>query len=390
MIPAWSLLAVALLVGNGSGPLALPLVIASAALAVREFPAGKINYWLIAIFVVGLARAPGLYASSRIPIELAQLLVLICLLRKHLPLAILSHLIAGALLIHFSPAPAIDVFHLQQEGSAALLAGHNPYAAHFTNPYSEAERLAFLGNSAPYLDHYPYPPLSLLLTTLSYAIAGDVRWVMLLAQAAIAFLLFRLARRSNDGVAIAGLSLLHPRGLFVIEQAWTEPLLGAAFLLLMMLLPQKKRAADAAFGGFLALKQYSVILLPLLAKRLRWWIGLGIALAVTLPFVLWNPRAFADDVVLFQMRQPFRMDALSLLPAIAWLTGWRAPSWIAFIAAAIAFAAFRKKSAPQAAALISFAFLLFAKQAVCNFYYFVGILLLTAMATSSGSEQRSP
>jgi len=49
------------------------------------------------------------------------------------------YLVAGALLIKSSPAPAIDVFTLEQRGAAELIAGQNPYAIDYPNPYDATD-----------------------------------------------------------------------------------------------------------------------------------------------------------------------------------------------------------------------------------------------------------
>jgi hypothetical protein len=110
-------------------------------------------------------------------------------------------------------------------------------------------------------------------------------------------------------------------------------------------------------------------------------------MATALPFFLWSPRDFVDDVVLFHLRQPFRADALSIPAAIAKATGWRAPDVVALAAAGAATALTWRRVAttslatvPLAAAALYMAFFLFAKQAFCNYYYFVGALVLGGAA----------
>jgi hypothetical protein len=97
------------------------------------------------------------------------------------------------------------------------------------------------------------------------------------------------------------------------------------------------------------------------------------------------------------------MDALSLPPVVAWLTGVRLPGVVALVAAAIStiwvLPRLRSDAARRArdggersrhavhlvAVGASFAYLAFfitAKQAFCNYYYYVGVLLLAAAATA--------
>jgi hypothetical protein len=83
------------------------------------------------------------------------------------------------------------------------------------------------------------------------------------------------------------------------------------------------------------------------------------------------------------------MDALSIPAYVAKLTGWRAPGAVALAGAAgaIGIAWSRLRRGPElgmwllAAAIVYMGFFLFAKQAFCNYYYFVGVLILGAAAT---------
>jgi hypothetical protein len=325
------------------------------------------------------------------------------------------YMLAGTLVLFLSPTPRIDVFVVQQEGAADLLAGRNPYAASFTNPYGVTEAARFFGKEPGALTHYPYAPLSAYATTVAYAVGHDVRWALLAAQAGAAWLLWRISRRAGNrsyAFGVLGLFLLHPRGTFVLEQAWTEPLVACAAALVVSLEqpmcgrePSGERGSGwisraLAIGVVLASKQYAVLVLPLFARGLR---PLRTALAavalaglLTVPLFLWGARDFVDDVLLYQIQQPFRPDALSLPGAVAWLTGWRAPSGLSplFAGLALVWVLRRMKGAPRnalrdaapawGAAVVFFAFFLTAKQAFCNYYYFVGALLLTAAAASPG------
>jgi hypothetical protein len=101
-----------------------------------------------------------------------------------------------------------------------------------------------------------------------------------------------------------------------------------------------------------------------------------LAAAITIPFALWNVKAFVHDVVWFQIAQPFREDALSYLP---WIFGERRYSlgWLCFLAAvpAAAFGVWRGSRSPSgfaaATALTLFVFFALGKQAFCNYYYLV-------------------
>jgi hypothetical protein len=162
-----------------------------------------------------------------------------------------------------------------------------------------------------------------------------------------------------------------------------------------------RKGTPFALGFFLATKQY-LLFIPALtvlleAKPLRWrpWLkGLGLALAVaavvTVPFALWNLGAFLNDVVLLQLKQPLRMDALSY---VAWAArqGVLMPQGIAFLlaAGATALAIWRCPRTPSGFALgvtlVFLTFFAFNKQAFCNYYYFVLGALACALAVRGGT-----
>lgn len=429
---AYSLLGLALLVGNGtlSG---LPFALGSAALVVHAWVRGSrmvpwILPWLVALSaVLVLTRAPaagGLWLwFAPLTILQAALAIAACVRpqgagRAMLALALALYAVAGALLITRTPPPRIDVLKFQQDGAVALESGRNPYAITFPNPYTREETQRFYGDERTELRQYPYPPLSLFVTTLGHRIGGDVRWTLLAAQLGIALLLFELCigagHTASVALAIATLHLLHPRGLFVLEQAWTDALLAGAFLVVVLLIQQARSSwLGLALGLYIATKQYSVVALPVLFRDGRlpakaWFEALALAGAITLPLFVWSPTDFVDDVVLCQLRQPFRADALSLPAFVAWAAGWRAPGALALIgaAAAIAFtwsrsgSDSRPSSLPLCAAIVFLSLFLCAKQAFCNYYYFAGVLILgaaallepadAALGTSSARRRDSP
>ncbi|MFI5297545.1 MAG: hypothetical protein ACHREM_05550 [Polyangiales bacterium] len=321
-----------------------------------------------------------------------------------LALLLALYAVTALLLMRASPNPHIDVFLFQDRGAHALLEGRDPYTVVFENIYGARDSHDFYGKAEVVPSSYPYPPLSLFLSTIAVAIGRDPRLAYLACQLGAAALLFHLGRRrwsSAVGLGFAGLLLIHPRGLFVLEQAWTEPLIAFALIALVALLDGSRWVLGAiALALLFAAKQYSLLIAPLLlAPRLldearAWprarWLVLGAvgAAVLTVPFMLWHPADALADVVMFQVKQPFREDALALPAAIAVLTGWHAPSVIAPLAAIATLAWVWRRlpegagALPTGAAVVYFAFFLTAKQAFCNYYYFVGALLLAAAVTS--------
>jgi hypothetical protein len=308
-----------------------------------------------------------------------------------------TYAIAGAVVIASMTWPRIDVYRLQQGGAQTLEHGLDPYAVTYPNPYTREETLAFFGDARTELREYPYPPLSLVATTVSHLVSGDVRWILLPVQIGIAMILFALARGAGHDRAVAlGIGALHLqalRGLHVLEYAWNDSLVALAFVAVVLLVQRRAPGLGVVLGCFLAAKQYSVLAIPLLARRefipaRTWIVSLGVALGISLPFFLWAPGGFVEDLILFQLRQPFRIDALSVPAYVAKVSGWKAPGAVALAAAAAGLALtwprVRKAASLEtmslAAAILYMMFFLFAKQSFCNYYYFVGVLILCSAA----------
>jgi hypothetical protein len=320
------------------------------------------------------------------------------------PLLIALFLAMGTWVIRHAPRPHIDVFIFQQDSIAALLSGQNPYRLTFPNIYGEDLKYYGPGLSSGGRLHfgYPYLPLSLFLALPGALLGGDVRYAQLMALAVAGGAMAHL-RPGRTGFLAAALLLFSPRTFFVIEQAWTEPFVLALLALVLLAALRWRRALAVALGLFLASKQYLVLavpLLPLLWRDLRarpgltttLAVALAVAAAVTLPLALWDLPAFWHSVAL-QFQQPFREDALSFLAAVAYVTGLRPPSLIAFFAAA-AGTVLAWRSVPRGAAgfamavsLVFFGFFAFNKQAFCNYYFFVlGSLCLSVAAWAPAAD----
>ena len=193
---------------------------------------------------------------------------------------------------------------------------------------------------------FPYPPLSLFLAIPGH-LFGDHRYSQLVAMTASGALM-AFARPGRLGALAAALFLFTPRGLFVLEQSWTEPFL--VFLLSATVFAACRREACVPylFGLFVVVKQYLVFVVPLawlIVRRPlpdrkdlgRWALkALAIGAAVSLPLALWNISAFTRDVVTLQIHQPFRLDALSYMANAVREGGSPWPASFAFIAAVLA------------------------------------------------------
>ena len=320
-------------------------------------------------------------------------------------LALLAvHFAIGLWLIHTSPNPFIDVYVFQRDGINELFAGRNPYAMTYPDIYGGStyygEGLSVNGR----LNFgFPYPPLSLFLAIPGH-LFGDHRYSLLAATTASGALM-AYARPGPLGALAAALFLFTPRGLFVLEQSWTEPFLVLLLSATVFAACRRETWVPYLFGLFVVVKQYLIFVVPLawlLVRRPlpdkkelgRWMLkALAIGAAVSLPLALWNPSAFITDVVTLQVYQPFRPDALTYSANAVREGGSPWPTSFAFIAAVIAvgLVLLRAPRTPAgfagAIALTYFGFFAFNKQAFCNYYYFVLGALCCAVAALDGNEK---
>jgi hypothetical protein len=109
--------------------------------------------------------------------------------------------------------------------------------------------------------------------------------------------------------------------------------------------------------------------------------------AATLPFALWHPNAFLNNVIWLQTREPFRPDSLSYLSWAA-REGWGQGSFWWAVGAACVAIVIGLVATPNTAAgfaasvsLYSLAMFAFGSKAFCNYYFFViGALCCTVAA----------
>ncbi len=346
--------------------------------------APRTPFLVMSIAAVGVVATYGFEAFGvRVPARLAR--------ARPLVLVLLAFGL-GLWMLRASPAPAIDVWTVHQQGADAILHGRQVYApGAIATPDTHSH--------AREIDTYAYPPLNLLLTAPAYALTGDTRWAQLVAILAGAVLLRATALRSGARAPVPDLLmaclLFHPRGLFVLEQAWGEPLalpLLGGFALAVA--AGRFRTAAVLLGLLCALKQHFVLYLPALALLpgigvAGVAVALGTALATYLPFVLSAPVGLWNAVVVHHLQNPFRADSLSLTARL-WSAGVLLPSWLGFAASVASLGALAwapRKLGPLllASSLTFLVFYLLGRQAFCNYYYLLGATWLFAAGSLAES-----
>lgn len=288
-----------------------------------------------------------------------------------------AFLVASFWVLAASPEPLIDVWHLNQEASHRLLHGQNPYELRIPHAVPE--------ETPPWIDdHYPYPPIVILLQAPAYLVTGDTRAAHPLAILGFAAALVALARRSGvpdaGADALAAMALLSPRVFFIIEQGWTEPLTaGLLGLACWALAGRRWWTATILLGLALSSKQYVAIGFPILALA-SWYgwrralVSAGVAAAVALPFFLWHAERFLWGTILKHLEGDPRHDANSVT-AVFIREGTPPPTWIGpvlWVLLGLGLAWWRRKdlAAPWLALGAGLGGLfLFGGQAFANYYW---------------------
>jgi hypothetical protein len=296
-----------------------------------------------------------------------------------------------------SPSPIIDVFVQFQESAQHLLAGLNPYTVPFSDVYRGTRDYGY------HTFGYAYLPANILPQAVSYWLTGDIRYGCIAAEAVVAGALYRIARPAPGRLApmlVVLLFLFHPRGLYVIEQAWTEPFIAGAFALFLWLRdrPPGSLWPAAAYGYMLSLKQYLVYFVVHLFMIERRPKALAAAAATgfltLVPFLVWNPASLYTYGVMFQLETAFRPDGLTVVALLYRLFGFTAGKWLAALVGLGVgaytywrFIGLGLVGYLLAVTLTTYAIFLFGSQAFCNYYYLVSVLCLFVLAVQAQPEE---
>lgn len=309
-------------------------------------------------------------------------------------------LIAGIAVIRISPAPIMDVWHIQMRGAEALLRGENPYTS-VTVQDTDPENTF----TVPYV----YPPTALYFGAVARLLGPDVRYAMLFACFTSGLALRYITRRSaaSAGVALPSVAedapalffWLTPILPFVIEQSWIDPVqvmlicAGTAAHV-----GKKPLLAALVFGVAISSKQSMFWLVPLVGFTLRfnlraWAAMLGTAFALVLPFMIWDFARLKYANFDFMTSLPARGDGLALGAWYSRTFQRPFPAGVAFLLsfAAASFAVWRIRSTGGFARVLAFTYLVFFffnKWAFANYYFL--LTALAALAAACSLEIASP
>ncbi len=343
------------------------------------------------IFFILLVFSPLLYGTelrSFPQVRRVIFLIIVCvalLMRIAMPIA--------------SPAPAIDTFTNIQESAQNLLHGRDPFITVPTvDPYHGE------GNFGYILRGYAYMPINLYLQTVAYFLTGDARFIYVLFDLLTAACLWLLARKFVNEIhadLLVLLFLFQPRSLFILEQAWVEPILTGFFALFLLLASSGRRnGMMITYGLFLSCKQYLLFFLVhwfLLERRMvRTVFMLGVALLTMLPFLVWHPLGFLQNGLLFQLEGAFRGDSLTIPSFLVPWIGETPKLWsiiVGFVVSLITFVLFRTKGLRgyiYAVSITTFSMFLFGSQAFCNYYGFVSVLIIFALTLDTEKASAYP
>nr|WP_300045455.1 hypothetical protein [uncultured Nocardioides sp.] len=292
-------------------------------------------------------------------------------------------------------AQPIDVELFTSGGLDALSRGSSPYAITIDDVYPAAESARVYGDGVVEGGQvqygYPYLPAGLLMDLPAHLVA-DAVW-MHAAWIAVAVVLgWRIARDVLGRAAVIVLAL-GPATPVLIVNYWIEaPMIGFFAVAWWGMQRHRRSIAAIAIGALFASKQYSAFFLASLWPVLR---SMGAAvvagaaavgIAIVVGVLLMEPAAFYRSAVQLQLVQPFREDAVSLLPALQAVAGGL-PSWLTVAApfggfAVSAFVArWTRPGSTSFALCVGLGLLvtvIFARQAFVNYYAFIGAVLLLA------------
>lgn len=311
---------------------------------------------------------------------------------------------ARAAVIPISPRPGIDVFTSGTLGVRYLFQGVNTYAQTYPDIYRGAYG---------YTPVFFYGPAYLMSAALGYML-GDIRFASVIAEAifvAVALRYLRGREREAEGKAVLLVWLAFPVFLFMIEQAWIDPLALTAVAAVFFLCADARFAGAGLVAGLaLGIKQTSLIAVLLTfafvvrtggaraAARYTLATATTAALAYV-PYLVWDAEAIWRSLVTTVLETPPRMDALTLRAGLHHLGSDGHDGLLRACGAATCIALFlllvrraRTLTDLTSATALAYAVVfLCGYQAFCNYYWFVaGLVAVDLLVRTGGARRAAP
>jgi hypothetical protein len=378
--------------------------------AVRDLPVRPLLWLMAAVTACGVVVTSGitLAAGANPPLVIVLTVVLLALgvggvfavdrPRRHL--VVLAGVAWAVLVVLYTTTWdwVIDVDDFLVGGMDALLRGQSPYAITVPDIYPAEVSNRIYGSGIVQDGRiaygFAYLPAPLLLDLPAHLL-GDPVWMHALVVAGGVCLAWTLA---SDRLARAAVVVLaaSPSTPVLIANYWVESLM-IGFLVLAVWGMQRASAWPVVVGmGILfSTKQYAIYVVPAVwsvARRAGLRVALGggaLAALVVVPVALMDVHAFWRSAVSFQLDLPFRVDAVSFLPAARLVAG-DLPPWLYVVLPVLglgvsALVAWRTRPGPTAFALgLGLGLLVtvvFSKQSFFNYFAFIGAALLMAGVT---------
>lgn len=294
--------------------------------------------------------------------------------------------------IYVSPNPRMDTYDIIKLGSAGLIKGVNPYQMTFITINEPNYK-----NIEP--NYFSYTPGVLIFSVPAVLFFKDQRIFFAIANIITSILIYLIIKRNKKipniySFTLPLIFLFNPSSYFIILRGWTDPVVILFLTLIATSLVFKKFKNSALILlAIIATTKQTLIFIPLFFLS-YWQKGLRALFTIVIlsgfiviPFVIWSPKDFLQDTVLFHFKNPVRHEALMINNLYYFLSGSDIPPIILISIIVITGVFILKKQQRTAEeiylsmGLWYFTFFLFnTKQAFVNYYYFISSLILLYIA----------
>ena len=398
-----------------------------------------LNFLLVGLFVFEFDNILSIYFQStshhsfpifiNISIYLCLIALLACIIglfkfvpfftNNNLYVCCISIFLINIFHICFGAKPVIDVYVHLKEAVEYFLAVKNPYANIYTQVYAPEQIKVFYYDNPIFLKYVPFqstPPVCIAINTIGHLL-GDIRIINAILFCSTPIFLKKICSKilptfsDSDHNKMALVALFFPAQLYLIFLAWTDIQLGFFIVVFIYFFLNKHNvAAYLALGVLLSLKQYSVVyFIPFLfilnMKDWRLYLITGGIIFFPLAFyAMWNLGSFIDSIILYELKQPFRMDSISILALLVKYLGIKVYTGIlsifVLLFSFIVSLYYSLKKMPTLnteynkmkfmlyVILFQFAnFLMFSKQSFLNQYYFLILIFYLTMLFSMQAQE---